>query len=211
MKSIRKFAAIGSVAAGVGAAIALALLPATALAHEWVWSDSKPAEGNAFGRVLAAPSAECQTALQKLADWRVADRREDMDEKLAKQAASYDPASDVKEDADEKATVKALWDGIRAACAPQTAAAVTAAPPASDACVAAKQAFKDAMAAQIAREKAEKANGTEGTPTDATLDKQEAAQLKALWDQKHAVCGSPTAPHFQKADFAGWAHHSERR
>jgi hypothetical protein len=210
MRSIRKFAAFGSVAAGVGGAIALALLPATALAHEWVWSDSQ-AEGHAFGQVLAAPSAECQAALQKVADWRVADRREDMDEKLAKQAPGSDPATDVKEDADEKAAVKALWDAVRSACAPQTAAAVTAAPPASDACVAAKQAFKDAMTAQVAREKAEKTNGTEGTPADATADKQEAAQLKALWDQKHAACGSATAPHTQKANFAGWAPHSDRR
>ena len=207
MTWIRKFAAIGSVAAGVGAAIALALMPATALAHEWISSDSKAAEGQALGLAVAAPSAECQAAWKNLADWRVADRREDMEEKLAKQAPGYDPAPDVKEDADEKAAVKALWDQIRAACAPQTLAAVAA--PKSDACLAAKQAFKDAVTAQAAREKAEKANSTEGTPADATADKQEAAQLKALWDAKHASCGS--APHVEKADFAGWTHHWDRK
>jgi hypothetical protein len=90
----------------------------------------------------------------------------------------------------ERATVKGLWEAIRAACAPQAAAVVTAVSPPSDACVAAKQAFKDAITAQEAREKAERANGTEGTAADAASDKQEAASLKALWDAKHAACGN---------------------
>jgi hypothetical protein len=189
MNPIRKLAVIGSAGAGVCTAIALALAPASVLAHEWNFSDSKPAAGAEF--VFTAPPAtpQCQAAWQALADWRVADRREDMDEKLAKQQPGFDPATDVAEDSQERATVKALWDAIRAACAPQ-AAEVTAVSPPSDACVAAKQAFKDAIAAQVAREKAERANGTEGTAADAASDKQEGANLKALWDAKHAACGS---------------------
>lgn len=206
MKPIRKLAAIGSVAAGVCAVIALALGPETALAH-----DSKPAEGQALAVAVAPLSAECQAALKNLADWRVADRREDMDEKLAKQQPGFDPATDVKEDADEKATVMGFWDAIRTACKPQAVAAVSAPP--SDACAAARQALKDAITAQIALEKAERVNHTEGTTSDAAADRQEAAQLKALWDQKHAACGSPvqaTKANFG-ARFGGWQHHSAGR
>jgi hypothetical protein len=206
MKPIRKLAAIGSVAAGVCAVFALALGPETALAH-----DLKPAEGQALGLAVAPQSAECQAALKNLADWRVADRLEDMNEKLAKQEPGFAPATDVKEDADEKAKVMALWDAIRTACQPQAAAAVSAPP--SDACVAARQALKEAISAQIAIEKAERANRTEGRTSDAAADKPEAVQLKALWDQKHAACGSPvqaTKANFG-ASFGGWHHHSAGR
>jgi hypothetical protein len=211
MNPIRKFAAIGSVAAGVCAVIALALLPETALAHEWNWTDSKPGAGQALAVALAEPSAECKAAVQALHDWRVNDRIEDMNEKLARQQSGFDPATDVTEDQTERATVVALWDAIRAACQPQ-AGAVTAGAPPSDACVAAKQAFKDAVAAQIAREKAERANGTEGTAADAAADKQEHAQLKALWDKKHAACGSQfqgNKANFE-GEFGGW-HHSDSK
>jgi hypothetical protein len=198
-KPIRKVAAIGSVVAGLGAVIALALMPGTALAHEWNWPDSKPDSGQA----LAALSPECQTAVQALADWRVTDRREDMDEKLSLQQPGFD---DVTEDQQERVAVTGMWDKIRAACAPQV---TTAGAPPSDACVAAKQQFKDAVTAQFAREKAERANGTEGNAADATNDKQEAAHLKALWDAKHAACGWS----FQKqsANFAGWENGFHRK
>jgi ABC-type transport system involved in cytochrome bd biosynthesis fused ATPase/permease subunit len=200
---IRTFAAIGSVAAGLGAVIAIALLPETALAHEWNGPDSKPASGQTLAQALAALSPECQTTVQALADWRVNDRREDMDEKLSQQSPTFD---DVNEDKQERATVMGLWDKIRAACAPQV---TTAGALPSDACVAAKQQFKDAVTAQFAREKAERANGTEGNAADATNDKQEAAHLKALWDAKHAACGWS----FQKqsANFAGWENGFHRR
>jgi hypothetical protein len=203
-KPIRKVAAIGSVVAGLGAVIALALMPGTALAHEWSWPDSKPDSGQALAAALAAQSPECQTAVQALADWRVNDRREDMDEKLSQQSPTFD---DVNEDQQERATVMGLWDKIRSACAPQVTAA--GAPPPSDACLAAKQQFKDAVAAQIAKEKAERASGYEGTANDAAADKQEHAQLKALWDAKHAACGWS----FQKqsANFAGWENGFHRR
>ena len=205
-KPIRKVAAIGSVAAGVGAVIALFLLPETALAHEWGSPDSKPDSGQALAAAIAAQSPECQAAIKALADWRVADRREDMDEKLAQQQPGFDPASDVVEDQQERATVKALWEKIRATCAPQ---AVTAGGPPSDACLAAKQQFKDAVAAQIAREKAERTSGFEGTANDAAADKQEAAQLKALWDAKHAACGWSLRK--QSVNFAGWENGFHRR
>jgi hypothetical protein len=200
---IRKVAAIGSVAAGLGAVIAIALLPETALAHEWNGPESKPASGQTLAQALAALPPGCQAAVQALADWRVADRSEDMDEKLSQQSPTFD---EVKEDQQERATVMGLWDNIRAACAPQ---ATSAGAPPSDACVAAKQRFKDAVTAQFAREKAERANGTEGNAADATNDKQEAAQLKALWDAKHAACGWS----FQKqsATFAGWENGFHRR
>src|SRR5260370_18879118 len=99
-------------------------MPGTALAHEWSWPDSKPDSGQALAAVIAAQSPDCQAAIKALADWRVADRREDMDEKLAQQQPGWDPASDVTEDQQERATVKGLWDKIRAACAPQAATAV---------------------------------------------------------------------------------------
>jgi hypothetical protein len=218
MNPIRKLAVIGSAGAGVCTVIALALAPASVLAHDRSFSDSKPAAGAEF--VFTAPPAtpECQAAWQALTDWRVADRREDMEEKLAKQQPGYDPAADVAEDAQERATVKGLWEAIRAACAPQAAAAVTAVSPPSDACVAAKQAFKDAITAQAAREKAERANGTEGTAADAASDKQEAASLKALWDAKHAACGNgwqhagfeqPKAAFASQPAAFGW--HRDRR
>jgi hypothetical protein len=200
MNPIRKFAAIGSVAAGVSAVIAIAIVPETVLASDWNWTDSKPAAGQAFGLAMAEPSAECKAAVQALRDWRVADRIEDRNERLARQENGFDPVADAAEDKQERATMTALWDAIRAACQPQVAA-VTAGGPPSDACTAAKQALKDAVAAQIARERAERANGTEGTAADAAADKQEHAQLKAVWDAKHAACGSQ----FQgnKANFGG--------
>jgi hypothetical protein len=210
---IRKVAAIGSVAAGVGAAIALALVPGTALAHEWVWSDSKPAAGQTLAQLAAAQSPACQAAVKALADWREADRAEDAAEKLVRLQPGFDPASDVAEDLQERAALKALWDTIRTACAPQVATA--GAPPAaqSDACVAAKQKFKDALAAQMALEKSEKASGFEGSTNDAAADKQEHAQLKALWDAKHAACGNQVkaATKSGSASFAGWQNGFHRK
>jgi hypothetical protein len=196
-KPIRKIAAIGSAVAGLGAAIALALMPGTALAHEWSWPDSKSDSSQALAAAIAAQSPACQASIQALADWRVNDRREDMDEKLSQQSSTFD---DVKEDQQERATVMGLWDSIRAACAPQATSA--GAPPPSDQCLAAKQQLKAAFVAQMAKEKDERARGFEGTPNDAAADKQEHAQLKALWDAKVAACGWSSPK--QGASFAGW-------
>jgi hypothetical protein len=194
MNSIRKRLVVVPAAAGLVAMLALVLAPVTVLAHSGFRPDFDPRTGlvSAVETDEAPPSQACIDAVNELRTWRVNDHAEDISEKLAQAQPEFDPATEVAEDQTESAALKSLRDKVHAACDPQEAAEVkvTVAPaPPSDACVTAKANLKAAVATQIATEKAERANKTEGTATDKTNDKAEFASLKALWTQAAAACG----------------------
>jgi|ERR1700736_2325601 len=106
-----------------------------------------------------------------------------MSEKLAAGQPGADQTKDVSEDKTEKAAREALWDTARTACAESKAAEATEPPatPPSSACVAAKQALKNAFVAEKAHELSEKGSTTEHSAADRQEDQAEFAAIKSLW------------------------------
>jgi hypothetical protein len=151
MISIRKLMAVGTGSIALCAVAAFALAPLTVFAH-----GSDRSEGSR-GAVLSVKSTTptavtltpaCTAALAKIKAAFADDRVEDAAEKADAASSATNSAADVDEDKTEKAARKTLWAETRAACAGQ---AVTKPAPAagvapSAACLAAKQAVKDAWA-----------------------------------------------------------------
>jgi hypothetical protein len=161
MNSIRKVMSIGTGAAALCVAMAFALAPVTVLAEGSHRSHPKTESSQSFSANVStvAPTAACTDARAKLAQARADDRVADKAEKLALANGSLTLDAKKALDVQEKAAMKVLRDAVRAACAGQPKA------PLSAACLAAKQALKDAWKAH-----------------------KDAATLKTLNDAKHAAC-----------------------
>ena len=150
MKSIRKLMAVGTGSVALCAVAAFALAPMTVLAegtHRFeIWrSSALSVKSTTVAAATLSPA--CTTALQAIKTAFADDRAEDAAEKAN---PSTDPAADVAEDAAERAAMKALWVAARNACAGQAVTRPAAGAPAAGAptaaCLAAKQAVKDAFA-----------------------------------------------------------------
>src|SRR6266550_2930244 len=133
MISIRKFVGYTGAAAGITAAIAIAMASQAVVAAA---PTSRVSDQSAT--MQAAPSAECTAAIN--------DSAEDASERsIAK--TNPDEATDVSEDGDELANFKNLFSIARTACAPaiETAPKVTTFTPSAQ-CTSALQALKAAWA-----------------------------------------------------------------
>jgi hypothetical protein len=162
MISIRKLIVMGSSAAALCVVAVIALGSVTVLAEGSHRSHPKTAatqQSTANVATAVAPTAACTDARAKLAKARADDRVADAAEKLALKNGSLTPAAKKALDVAEKAAMKTLSDAARTTCAGQGRPAPTAA------CLAAKQALKDAVAR-----------------------KDSAAALKTLKDAKRAAC-----------------------
>jgi hypothetical protein len=162
MNSIRRLIVLGPGAAAVLAVAAFVLAPATVAAESSHRSLPKTASAQQFASNAAtavAPTAACTDARAKLAKARADDRVADAAEKVALKNGSLTPAAKKAQDVAEKAAMKTLSDAARTACVGQARPAPTAA------CVAAKQALRDALKAH-----------------------KDAATLKNLNDAKRAAC-----------------------
>ncbi len=150
MISIRKLLAVGTGSVALCAVVAFALAPMTVFAegtHRWeIW------RGVALSVKTSTPAAltlspACTAAIDKIKAAFADDRTEDVAEKADAALSAPNSGADLEEDKTERAAIKALWVSARDACAPQAItrpSAGGAAP--SAACVAAKQAVKDAFA-----------------------------------------------------------------
>jgi len=191
MNSIRKLVGIGSGAAAL-CVMALVVASASVLAHASDQTVREAASARTFATAEAAPSADCVAARQSIAAARLDDRTEDASEKL-------DPAADLTEDQNERATMKALWVKARAACGDQPKPAevkATSAAAASTACADAKTALKNAFVAEKAHEMSEKGTTAEHSAADRQEDQAEFAAIKALWQTAASACGF-SAEHFE--------------
>jgi len=162
MYSIRKVMSLGTGAAALCVAMAFALAPVTVLAEGSHRSHPKTESAQNFSANVStavAPTAACTDARAKLVQARADDRVADAAEKLALANGSLTREAKKALDVQEKAAMKVLRDAVRAACAGQPKA------PLSSACLAAKQALKDAWKVG-----------------------KDATTLKALKDAKHAAC-----------------------
>ena len=174
MRPIRKFVRCTKVAAGFGAAVAVALTAQTALARD---ADSAVRSAPA-SQVTLSPA--CRAAITDLKTAITNDRQEDLQE-AAERKLNPTATSDPAEDAAEHADIKALFDKVRSACASEIAGITASKPPAaanlSAACTTALQAWKTAA----------RAIWTQGTrPTSAQV-----AQLQTLAAAARSACGSP--------------------
>lgn len=136
---IRKFVGYTGAAAGIGAAIALAMSAQTGVAAAPTTRLEQPAV------TTFTPSAACPAAINAIKDWMRTDAAEDNAER---QAIRTDPtAGDPDNDATERSTVRGLFTAARAACAPAagTAPKFTTFTPSAQ-CTAAMQALKAAFA-----------------------------------------------------------------
>ena len=183
MSLIRKLSMIGAGAAGLCAVAAFAVAPVSALAEGSHGSQPRAASTESFTPSAATtPSAACVAARNAVTAALAKDRSEDAGEK----AATGVPASDVNSDATEKSVMKALGTAVHTACAGQPKTAPTAA------CLAAKQAVKDAQTAEKGEDTAEKSSSTEKSAADQSEDKKEAATLKPITDAQHTACSTTT-------------------
>lgn len=171
--SIRKFVGVTKVAAGFGAALALALTAQTAVARD---ADSVVRAAPATQLTQATLSSECTAAITALKTALHNDRQEDVQER-AEAKANPALANDPAEDALEHAAFKPMFDAVRRACFPAIAGAPTKPAPTtvSAACTSALQAWKAAV-------KAIWAQGTR--PTAA-----QTGQLQALGQAAKTACG----------------------
>ena len=167
MKSIRKLMAVGTGSVALFAVAAFALAPMTVFAegsHRWeIWRSSVLSVKTA-APTAATLSPACTAAIQAIKTAFADDRAEDAAEKANAALAGSDPAADVEEDKPERAAMKTLWVAARNACAPQAVARPAAAVPTA-ACLAAKQAVKDAWA------------------------RKDYAALRSLWSTLKTACG----------------------
>ncbi|TMC86277.1 MAG: hypothetical protein E6J06_01225 [Chloroflexi bacterium] len=139
MTSIRKFVGYTGAAAGITAAIAIAMASqAVVAAAPTSRASDQPA------RMQAAPSAECSAAIQAIKTAAINDSAEDASERALAKTNPGD-GTDVDDDAAELANFKSLFSAARTACAPaaETAPKLTTFTP-SAACTAALQALKAA-------------------------------------------------------------------
>ena len=144
MTGIRKFV-VGAAAAAGMAAFGMVLAAQGALAST-AWFEPGSHVQAATTQSTFTPSAACTAAIQALKEAITADRAEDAAERAVAKTEGTE-AADQAEDAAEITNFKALWTGIRAACAP--AASVVTRPAVSApsaACTAAVQALKAAWA-----------------------------------------------------------------
>lgn len=112
MSVIRKFVGYTGAAAGIGAALALALSSQTGYAAAAPMDRSPQPAGFEF-----APSAACKTAVDAIKAWFVSDAAEDNSERAA---VRTDPTAveTPGEDSGELATLQGLFADARTACAP---------------------------------------------------------------------------------------------
>ena len=180
MNSIRKLVGIG---AGASALCVMALVMASTSVTAHTSGPSEREGAPTAAAAEPAPSAACVAARQAIVKARADDRTQDMSEKLAAGQPGADQTKDVSEDKTEKAAREALWDTARTACAESKAAEATEPPatPPSSACVAAKQALKNAFVAEKAHELSEKGSTTEHSAADRQEDQAEFAAIKSLW------------------------------
>jgi hypothetical protein len=180
---IRKLSAIGAGVAALCAVTAFALAPVSALAEGSHPTQPEAASTNSFTPSTATtPSAACVAARDAITAALAKDRSEDVAEK----AAPTIPASDLTSDATEKSETKALRTQVHTACAGQPKTPPTAA------CLAAKQAVKDAQTAEKGEDTAEKSSSTEKSAADQSEDKKEAVALKPIKDAQHTACSTTT-------------------
>jgi hypothetical protein len=170
MISIRKLMAVGTGSVALCAVAAFALAPMTVFAegsHRWeIWRGSVLSVKSATP-AIATLSPACTAAIGKIKTAFADDRAEDVAEKADAALNGANSAADVEEDKTERAAIKALWVSARDACAGQAVKPVTrpAAPAPTAACLAAKQAVKDAFA------------------------RKDYAALKSLWTSLKTACG----------------------
>lgn len=143
---IRKFVGYTGAAAGIGAALALALSSQTGYAAAAPMDSSTQPTGFGF-----TPSAPCAAAIGAIKAWFATDAGEDNAERTA---VRTDPttAEAPGEDAAETATLQGLIGNARTACAPAATSTTTTAPTftkptLSAQCTAAIAALKAAWAA----------------------------------------------------------------
>ncbi|HET7339582.1 MAG TPA: hypothetical protein VFK22_08540 [Candidatus Dormibacteraeota bacterium] len=144
MSVIRKFVGYTGAAAGIGAALALALSSQTGQAAAPM-DRSTPPSGFEF-----TPSASCTAAITAIKTWFANDAAEDNSERMALSAdpTATEPAG---EDAAEAAELQGLVGNARTACAPATTTTTTTPtftkPTLSAQCTSAIAALKAAWAA----------------------------------------------------------------
>jgi hypothetical protein len=143
---IRKFVGYTGAAAGIGAALALALSPQTGYAGAAPIDSSTQPAGFEF-----TPSASCTAAIGAIKTWFANDAAEDNSERMA---VRTDPTATETpgEDAAETAELQGLFANARTACAPAVTSTATTAPTLtkptlSAQCTAAITALKAAWAA----------------------------------------------------------------
>ena len=161
--TIRKLITMGSGAAALCVVAAFVVAPATVLAEGSHRPHAKTEAIQVFTANVAtatAPTQACIDARAKLAKAAADDRVADAAEKAALKNGSLTKDAKKKLDVAESAAMKTLRDAVRAACAGQGKTPPTAA------CLAAKQALKDALKAH-----------------------KDTATLKSLKDKKKAACG----------------------
>jgi len=167
MISIRKLMAVGTGSVALCAVAAFALAPMTVFAegsHRWeIWRGSVLSVKSATP-AIATLSPACTTAIGKIKTAVADDRAEDAAEKADAALNGANSAADVEEDKTERAAIKALWVAARDACAGQAVKPPTRPAPTA-ACLAAKQAVKDAFA------------------------RKDYAALKSLWTSLKTACG----------------------
>jgi len=152
MISIRKLMTVGTGSIALCAVAAFALAPMTVFAegsHRWeIWRGPVLSVKSVTPSV-ATLSPACTAAIEKIKTAFADDRAEDAAEKADAALSAANSAADLEEDKAERAAIKALWVAARDACAGQAAPKpVTrpALPAPTAACLAAKQAVKDAWA-----------------------------------------------------------------
>lgn len=178
MLSIRKFVGFTKVAAGLGAALVLALSTQSAIAQD---ADSTVRTSAMQARL----SPGCVAAIQSLKTTLINDRQEKALER-AEAKLNPDLAADQAEDAIEREAVTAQFGAVRDACAPEIVNITTVPTPpsvsppstSSDACTSALQAWKAVAKAILAQ-------GTRPTPA-------QMAQLQSLLQATKAACGIPS-------------------
>jgi hypothetical protein len=143
MLLIRKLVGYTGIAAGISAAIAIAMSSQAGLAAA---PASRAIDQPTVAQVT--PSADCLAAIQKIKDAVALDRSEDAAERAV--AKTTPDEADQAQDQIERANFKSLFVDARTACAPAVAAGATAPPtetrfvPSSQ-CTAAIQALKAAL------------------------------------------------------------------
>jgi len=160
--TIRKLVTVGSGAAALCVVAAFVVAPATALAEGSHRSHATTESTQALTAsvdTVTAPTQACTDARAKLAKAAADDRVADAGEKAALKSGSLTKDAKKKLDVAERAAMKTLRNAARAACAGQGKTPPTAA------CLAAKQALKDALKAH-----------------------KDTATLKTLKDKKKAAC-----------------------
>ena len=160
--TIRKLITMGSGAAALCVVAAFVLAPAPALAEGSQRSHATTESTQSFTATVdtvAAPTQACTDARAKLAKASADDRVADAAEKAALKSGTLTKDAKKKLDVAERAAMKTLRHAVRAACAGQPKTAPTAA------CLAAKQALKDARKAH-----------------------KDSATLRTLKDNKKAAC-----------------------